>query len=96
VPIWPPAPPVDFVPRPAMMAELKADLLNPESREAVANIDDVWHRSDPEPSLKGELATTRLVTTRFASELPGETVEFRLGAMIGGADGEAVPMAKRG
>jgi predicted ATPase len=36
VPLWPPAPPTDFVPRPEHMAALMADLLSAESNDAIA------------------------------------------------------------
>jgi hypothetical protein len=41
------------------------------------------------PFLHGGPSTMRLVTTRFASELPTEVVQERVAAMTGGADGEA-------
>ncbi|MGE0629126.1 MAG: NB-ARC domain-containing protein, partial [Hyphomicrobiaceae bacterium] len=36
VPLWPPAPPIDFVPRPQHMVALISDLLDSESQDAIA------------------------------------------------------------
>ena len=52
-------------------------------------IDDVWHRADLMPFLHGGPKTARLITTRFAGELPDDVAVERIAAMKGGADGEA-------
>jgi hypothetical protein len=44
------------------------------------------------PFLHGGSSTTRLITTRFAGELPADVVQERVAAMTGGSDGEAWQM----
>jgi hypothetical protein len=62
------------------------------NRRFLLVIDDVWNRGDLMPFLHGGSSTTRLITTRFAGELPADVVQERVAAMTGGADGEAWQM----
>ena len=66
------------------------------NRKFLFVIDDVWNRGDLLPFLHGGPSTTRLITTRFASELPSDVVQERVAAMTGGADGEAWQMLAAG
>ncbi len=59
------------------------------NRHFLLIIDDVWHRADLAPFLHGGPNTSRLITTRFAGELPDDVVQERVEGMTGGADGEA-------
>lgn len=66
------------------------------NRKFLFVIDDVWNRGDLMPFLHGGPSTTRLITTRFAGELPSDVVQERVSAMTGGADGEAWQMLAAG
>ncbi len=66
------------------------------NRKFLFVIDDVWNRGDLLPFLHGGPSTTRLITTRFAGELPSDVVQERVAAMTGGADGEAWQMLAAG
>jgi hypothetical protein len=56
------------------------------NRRFLLVIDDVWNRGDLMPFPHGGSSTTRLITTRFAGELPADVVQERVAAMTGGAD----------